>query len=283
MAESIYDYVSSFHKYEEIKNSLTQDNTISTLYQCDTKLFSQGCDNPTFINNCHLATSYLMQLNPTNNSINITEACKYFNYWLYSVVLFEGRYQYDLPNFYKNLSYFQEEDICTEYIENISDDISTKIKNLIYIYKNLNEISNSTCSDNCTCAKNCYEKYMLYKDTCTQGKDKNLCRELENFREKYNSLTESVNKCDAQYISFPSFQGSPLAATISIPVFTMSLISFVSFISYKFTPIGSWIHTKLTGGKKCENKQHQKTEKLQYTTEYQENPYRVSYQPSRYS
>ncbi|CAG9473101.1 unnamed protein product [Plasmodium vivax] len=241
MAESIYDYVSSFHKYEEIKNSLTQDNTISTLYQCDTKLFSQGCDNPTFINNCHLATSYLMQLNPTNNSINITEACKYFNYWFYSVVLFEGRYQYDLPNFYKNLSYFQEEDICTEYIENISDDISTKIKNLIYIYKNLNEISNSTCSDNCTCAKNCYEKYMLYKDTCTQGKDKNLCRELENFREKYNSLTES------------------------------------------FTPIGSWIHTKLTGGKKCENKQHQKTEKLQYTTEYQENPYRVSYQPSRYS
>ncbi|KMZ83490.1 hypothetical protein PVBG_05607 [Plasmodium vivax Brazil I] len=66
-------------------------------------------------------------------------------------------------------------------------------------------------------------------------------------------------------------------------IYMIILIILKLNLYYLYTPLGSWIHPKLTGGKKIMNNLHQETEKIQYTSEYQENPYRISYQPSRYS
>ncbi|KMZ82925.1 hypothetical protein PVIIG_05671 [Plasmodium vivax India VII] len=170
--------------------------------------------------------------------------------------------------------------ICDEYTEDITSELFSKIQSLIALYKSLTEILISEKKDACQRNKICVKLYEDYKDTCDLNTDHHLCNEVENFRRTYNHLMYKTYKCN-EFEYLPSYQKHDVIYSITTSIVALSAISFVSFISYKFTPFGSWIRNRISGGNNLMNKIDKENREAQYASERQDTPYRVGYHSSR--
>ncbi|CAG9472756.1 unnamed protein product [Plasmodium vivax] len=143
---------------------------------------------------------------------------------------------------------------CEDHTKSIDKNIHKKLQILYKLYENFKKFKEETSKDssNCKSGKLCAQEYETHEGTCKGNGNNSFCNELENFRVLFNNHLKSKNKCD-NIEELPSFQGPSLAATISLPVTLMSAISFFSFITYKYTPLGSWINPKLVKKKRTIN------------------------------
>ncbi|GAB69933.1 hypothetical protein PCYB_006820 [Plasmodium cynomolgi strain B] len=123
----------------------------------------------------------------------------------------------------------------TEYTEAIDERTYDDLKKLEELYEKFYIFKkNSSTHDNVPCKNGviCAQEYKNHESTCKGNGNNRFCKELENFRGQFNNHLKSKIECN-HIGELPSFQGSSLAATISIPVSVMSVISFFTFVSYK--------------------------------------------------
>ncbi|KMZ89593.1 hypothetical protein PVBG_03314 [Plasmodium vivax Brazil I] len=207
--------------------------------------------------------------------------------------------------------------VCKGYTENITEEVFSEIQSLIELYKNLAQIQTSEEvkeeagdddvvdedevdedvvdedegdehvadedeGDEDTCQSNTMsvELYERFKDTCYMNSDKHLCNEVEKFRVMHNEIIKRAKNC-AQYQILQPFQKHSERSSFTIPFISLSAVSFVSFITYKFTPFGSWIRNRIPGGNNLMHKIDKENREAQYTSERQDTPYRVGYHSSR--
>ncbi|GAB69928.1 hypothetical protein PCYB_006770 [Plasmodium cynomolgi strain B] len=192
-------------------------------------------------------------------------------YWLYVDVLNREPSHTDTIELYKDLiNQHDSGSIFQEYKNQFNEKKSENLIKLFTLYKNFNKVEIDTTSnkEKCGCAKECATTYMGYIDLCHNGNDQDFCNELKNFRVRYNNHIKSIENCNAPK-ELPSFQGSSLAATISIPVSIMSVISFFSFITYK---VASWINHTLMKKKRSFNELLQASE-----NNSNRGPYNIAY------
>ncbi|GAB69926.1 hypothetical protein PCYB_006750, partial [Plasmodium cynomolgi strain B] len=184
--------------------------------------FNIGCAN---------AYSHMTELalNP-----NISGFCEYTNYWFYGKLKSAYKITYNdiLRAFFNGVGNFED---CVELTEAIDERTYIDLKKLDELYEkfyNFKNKSSTQDSNRCKTGIECAQEYKNHESTCKGNGNNGFCNELENFRNLFNTHLKSVIECK-NIEELPSFQGSPLAATISIPVSVMSLISFFSFITYK--------------------------------------------------
>ncbi|CAG9472714.1 unnamed protein product [Plasmodium vivax] len=264
---SKYNFVSSYAKYEKIKDDSEAEITEGSTYSCDTTIFTEGCTDESFLHNCLIATKYLNHIKDPETTVNIDHACKYLSYWAYEKVEKESKYSYNVSTFLENIMKAEYINVCKGYAENITEEVFSKIQSLIELYKSLaqiqtseevkeeagdddvgdDEVSDDDVSDEVereedegeedegeeyTCQSNTMsvELYEKFRDICNLNSDKHLCNEVENFR---------------------------------------------------FTPFGSWIRNRISGRKNLMNKIDKENREAQYASERQDTPYRVGYHSSR--
>ncbi|GAB70047.1 hypothetical protein PCYB_007960 [Plasmodium cynomolgi strain B] len=187
--------------------------------------FKKGCTNAL----SHITT---ISFRPP---IIISPFCEYTNYWFYSKLKTTNKITYNqnlLENFFNDLGNSEK---CIEYTEAIDENTYNDLEKLDKLYDKFYSFAKketSTDSNNCNYGEECAQEYRKHEDTCRGKGNNSFCNELENFRVRYNNHLTSIKNCN-NLKELPSFQGSSLAATISLPVSVMSAISFFSFITYK--------------------------------------------------
>ncbi|KMZ82868.1 hypothetical protein PVIIG_04619 [Plasmodium vivax India VII] len=173
--------------------------------------------------------------------------------WIYKEVISKNGHKYNelINHFFDNIGNLEK---CEDHTKSIDKNIHKKLQILYKLYENFKKFKEETSKDssNCKSGKLCAQEYETHEGTCKGNGNNSFCNELENFRVLFNNHLKSKNKCD-NIEELPSFQGPSLAATISLPVTLMSAISFFSFITYKYTPLGSWINPKLVKKKRTIN------------------------------
>ncbi|GAB69785.1 hypothetical protein PCYB_005340 [Plasmodium cynomolgi strain B] len=156
----------------------------------------------------------------------ISAFCGYTNYWFYGELKSHEKnenYEALLHDFFERLSNFE---VCVQYTEAIDEhDLYDKF----YNFKNK---SSTQHGNPCEEGRLCAQEYKNHQISCKGNGNNRFCNELEKFRDLFNDHLKSENGCK-DIKELPSFQGSPLAATISIPFSVMSVISFFSFVTYK--------------------------------------------------
>ncbi|KMZ77123.1 hypothetical protein PVIIG_06188 [Plasmodium vivax India VII] len=171
-------------------------------------------------------------------------------------------------------------DICKGHTEEITQDVFREIQKLLELHKSLADILTSEEKDACQRNKKCVELYEDFKDTCDLNSEKLLCNEVENFRGAYNNIMYETQKCK-EFKYLPSYQKHSELSSITTPIVSFSAISLASFITYKFTPFGSWIRNRISGRNNLMNKIDKENREAQYASERQDTPYRVGYHSSR--
>ncbi|GAB69875.1 hypothetical protein PCYB_006240 [Plasmodium cynomolgi strain B] len=162
---------------------------------------------------------------------------------------------------------------CKDHTEAIDEDTYNDLKKLDELYEsfyNFEKESPTEYHNRCEKGKKYVQEYENHKDTCNGNGNNSFCNELNNFRVIFNNQLESIKKCD-NIEELPSFQRFPLSATIIVPVSLISVIIFFSFITYKYTPIGSWINPKLMKQKRYFNEllqEHENTQNSSYRRSY---------------
>ncbi|VUZ99875.1 PIR protein [Plasmodium vivax] len=287
MGDSIFDCVKEFPTFDSMMSSTIKDRNQVNKEQCEEfildKLTYYFVDDQELYRFCAKAAYHVTDIksNPENE---IYPFCIYMIYWVYRKVFLEdvSKYSGVLKEFINSVP---NSEGCEYYVDKIDQNIYEKLKTLHDLYDDFNKFKKETLPTNSDTYKNgniCVELYKKNVDVCNKNYKNGFCMKLIDFKKEYEEHMIQLKNYGNMPRYLPSI-GSNVATSVSTPVVSMSLISFFSYISYKYTPLGSWIHPKLTGGKKRMNNLHQETEKIQYTSEYQENPYRISYQPSRYS
>ncbi|GAB64537.1 VIR-like CYIR protein, partial [Plasmodium cynomolgi strain B] len=182
---------------------------------------------------CANAYSHITNIHYHPDKNIISAFCEYTNYWFYGKLKSTDKITYNeklLQEFFKgngNLEY------CVGHTEAIDEHTYSYLKKLEKLYEKfyIFEKKPSTQVHNrCEKGDECVQGYKKHKSTCIENGNNRFCNELENFRDLFNTHLKSQTEC--KHIGeLPSFQGSSLAATISIPVSVMSVISFFSFVT----------------------------------------------------
>ncbi|VVA00092.1 PIR protein [Plasmodium vivax] len=280
MSKELYNFVSSYAKYEKIINVSNDEITEVKTDSCNRRIFTKNCSDESFFRKYLIAKNYLNHIKKHDPPVDIKDACKYLSYWAYQEVLKDSAYSYNVPTFLDKVMKAESIDVCNGYTENITEEVFLEIKSLIDLYKSLAEILISTEQDACQRNDKCVELYENFQDNCELKSDNHLCNEVEKFRKTYNHLMYKTYKCN-EFEYLPSYQKHSEVSSITTPIVAFSAMSFVSFITYKFTPFGSWIRNRISGGNNLMNKIDKKNKETQYNSERQDTPYRVGYHSSR--
>ncbi|GAB69921.1 hypothetical protein PCYB_006700, partial [Plasmodium cynomolgi strain B] len=195
-------------------------------------LKSTKCES---VSACRAVEKFLNNLQLNHDPSYTENGFKYMYYWLYADVLNSDPSHIEMVELYKKLiDQYDTSTIYEKYKNQLNEKKSENLINLFTLYNNFNkvEVHSTPNAEKCDCAKKCAITYMDYIVQCHNDNDQDFCNELENFRLRYNNRLKSIENCN-ELKELPSFQGSSLAATISLPVSIMSIISFFSFITYK--------------------------------------------------
>ncbi|SBT59493.1 PIR Superfamily Protein [Plasmodium ovale wallikeri] len=251
--EKIYSYVSSFPEYKGKLDSITTQSDLTHIYNCnitDTdNIIGKG---ESLSNICLKAVQYLNDLKGKHEPHYITQGCSYLYYWIYYDVLGEKKSGSNTFKIYKILndaydSIDPDSHVCEASIENISDDILLKLKDLYDLHDNLKkfkEKSPPTEGNICTYAKKCVPIYKKHLNDCHSGINRNFCNELEIFRTEYNECIQKEISCINQVDELPSTKKYDIVV-ILIPFVIILIKSFILFLLYKFTSFGLWLSSRI--------------------------------------
>ncbi|KMZ76724.1 hypothetical protein PVIIG_05897 [Plasmodium vivax India VII] len=229
-----YNFVSSYTKYETIKDASKADITVLNTNECNTTIFGENCSDESFFRKCLIAKNYLTLIKDHEPPVDIEHACKYLSYWAYQEVAKVSKYKYNVSTFLEKLMKSEILYTCTGYIENLTEEVFSEIQKLIELHKSLADILTSGEKEEDACQRNkkCVELYEGFKNTCSLNSDNPLCNEVENFRGTYNHIMYVTNKCK-EFKYLPSYQKHSKVSSMTTPIVALSAISFVSFITYK--------------------------------------------------
>ncbi|KMZ76716.1 hypothetical protein PVIIG_05715 [Plasmodium vivax India VII] len=244
----------------------------------------------TFINaQCSKAQHYLSKIETSSDPQYISNACKYFVYWLYYDVLKKDTDNRKILKIYK--------DVLTAYIdgshkENFRNYVNffseRTIKNLIkltqmydYFYKFKEEqISHENVK--CNHAEDCIRLHNENIKVCEEGNDYDFCYELDNLKESYDTYMKSYERCPRLPKTLESYRAYNTASLIITPISILLVISLSLFLLYKFTPFGSFLGKRTKKQKKIPGNLDYATHVLPHTSErvnnYNNNrQYNISY------
>ncbi|SCA83708.1 VIR protein [Plasmodium vivax] len=279
MSEELYNSVPLFDKYEGIKNKCNVEIDDEKIDLCDPSIFGDVCNDKHFYRKCLIADKYLTYIEDEEGSRNIKEACKYFSYWAYKEMIMDKKYSYSVSTLHENINKISNFNICKKYVENISTETFLNIDNLYKLYQNFKEILNGDEPFNCDKAKKCVEFYKTFEGTCYLDSDDPFCIGLKKFREAYNKTMKSAQKCE-EYKILQELQKRPEKSANTIATAAITAISFASIMTYKFTPLGSWVRHRLSGNKNMINKLEKEFKASQNSSKIQDMEYRVPYNSS---
>ncbi|VVA00129.1 PIR protein [Plasmodium vivax] len=290
MKRTSYNIEKIYNTYKEILEAWMLPSNFPTINECigfKKELIEEH--NNIFTNiHCSQAQHYLNNVKKINNHQYINNACKYFLYWLYFIVL-----QKDLEK-HKILKIYQ--DVLTAYIEGSGNENFRKYVNIFseetiekfikltemydYFYKFK---GNTQHGDNkCNHAKECFRLYKENIKVCEEGNDNDFCYELDNLKEIYDAYMKSNDRCTSLPKTLKSYRVYNRAAIIITPFSILLVISLSLFFLYKFTPFGSLFRKKTKNKKKIPGNLDYATPVLPHTSQsvnnYNNNrQYNISY------
>ncbi|SCA83656.1 Plasmodium vivax Vir protein, putative [Plasmodium vivax] len=240
-----YNFVSSC---EELRNE------IQGYSQDESHLYDEWCNDIKSqyekyidLNNkytCQRVMYILNSISTESTSVYNDDPCKYLYYWIYKDLLQKNANNDMALEMYRSILriYIENYDvddkhICKNYIYEDKDMILKKSAKLTKLYDTFN---NNSIKCDCACAKNCSELYNMFVEECHKDYDYDFCGELENFKQLYDKNMINIGKCQAPNI-LPSALKNELHLIIIIPMIILTILSFLVFALYKFTPIGSRI------------------------------------------
>ncbi|EDL42793.1 variable surface protein Vir1/9, putative [Plasmodium vivax] len=237
MGDSIFDYVKEFLEFKNIISSSIGDSHEIYRGQCDDfrvqKLRVDHDDDQKFLKFC-ANSGYHVTDKKKNPKNVIYPFCIYMIYWIYREMLSE--------NVGKNSGLVKEffdcvpnSDDCEIYVDKIDQDIYEKLKTLYDLYTNFNKFKTEslrTVAATCENGPKCVALYNEHAEKCNKNYNKDFCVKLIDFKKEYEEHMEKLTNCESMPRYLPSI-GSNIATSIATPVVSMSLISFVAFISYK--------------------------------------------------
>ncbi|SCA60017.1 VIR protein [Plasmodium vivax] len=249
-------YVKDFPKFNSTLNEEVDEPKRAVEGNCkhyiNSYLNDYKDEDGSFNNCCINAISHITTLTSSSER-NISGFCEFTNYWFYGKLKSIDKiknYKTLLQYLFEELANFED---CEKHTEAIDDTTYSYLEILVELYEKFygfEEASSAQDQERCEKGRKCVQDYKSHGITCKSNGNNSFCNELENFRVLFNNNLKSKNKCD-NIEELPSFQGPSLAATISLPVSVMSVISFFSFITYKVVyPLGSWINPKLVKKKR---------------------------------
>ncbi|SBT84929.1 PIR protein [Plasmodium ovale] len=250
--DTYYPYVSTFYKYKA-------DFTSNTAIGSDTHSHGTNCDNIStsilqdisFVGICQEVQKHLENIKNKQDE-NQYERCLYFNFFLNSETKYKTFHQHNgskVFEAYKKLS--NALNVCDLKIEYIREDILTELTDLYNIHESLDKfLSLFDASDQniCEYAKQFAELYAKNKKNCYVSHKPAFCRELENIQDSSFYRMKHKNCKEAAKI-LESVMDFDRTASIVVPFIIILAISSFSYISYKFTPFGSWVNTKILKNK----------------------------------
>ncbi|VUZ99415.1 PIR protein [Plasmodium vivax] len=277
-----YAFVRLYHKYKDEINSF--DNDSNGIYELRCTNITDAYVNTN--NSCIKAMKYLNYLESRGHNDYSANGCKYLSYWIYYYVFNKQQVSKSFEFYEKLLDEYESFGnfhFCKNYIKEINKLPYEILEKLIDLYQKFYSGNTQGKKCDCKCAKECATLYNNYRSICLEPNDDYFCNELEIFKNKYDENMLIISTCtDAPRIlqSVKTFDTSVIIISISLIV----LISFISFIFYKFTPLGSWMHPLIKRKKKMYNNSHHKTQELIYdernNTGSYEKAYHMTYQSS---
>ncbi|CAI7718666.1 PIR protein [Plasmodium vivax] len=205
---------------------------------------------------CSKAQHYLSKIEKSSDPQYISNACKYFMYWLYYDVLNKETDNSKILRIY--------EDVLTGYIEGtgnvyLKDYVSflseEKIEKIIKLTKMYDSFYNfkgnmQHGSNKCNHAEECIRLYKENIEVCEEGNDNDFCYELDNLKENYDTYMMSKEVCSHLTRTLESYKVYNPAVPIISPISILLVISLSLFFLYKFTPFGSIFRKRTKNNKK---------------------------------
>ncbi|KNA02005.1 hypothetical protein PVNG_04428 [Plasmodium vivax North Korean] len=165
----------------------------------------------------------------------LSASCYYVYYWLYFEKLQEkGKTDKEILGIYHELvkSYqvsVSKDPLCDQYLELITENTLNELKDLFSLYENFIKFKHyipSEVNTKCSYASKCVQVYNQYLDKCHQGVNKDLCKELEDFRYEYNQHMEKELECPEVDKALPSTRRYDIVMLTSI-IFLITVVTSV--------------------------------------------------------
>ncbi|SBS96094.1 PIR Superfamily Protein [Plasmodium malariae] len=236
--------VELFIRYKEDFDKAIEDfNGRTTELNPGSKCATVFMNVSNFTEACQEIGVYLMKIQKNYFSERIRR-CKYLNYW----INIEEKYN-------KSSSWFDEynkfsselNNVCEQKFEKIRHDILNNLKKLYSYYDAFHKYDGTNGISNggyCNQIQDCYNFYIDHYDKCQKNKEDAFCEELSNFKKVYDNKMRNVAPCSGLPHILPPTQVDYIfvsSLTTSIALLTL----FTLFFLYKFTPLKSWLHSRL--------------------------------------
>ncbi|SCP03075.1 PIR protein [Plasmodium malariae] len=248
-----------------------------------------------FTTPCQEVGRYLIEIKEKYKSDRF-KRCKYLKYRINS----DNKYNKN-PEWFQKYNEFSSQlgNICDEKFEEIQSNILNKLTELYSYYEDFNEYKGKdkdTSGNICNKIKNLYRLYNDNYKECQGNNESLFCKELNNFKKAYDDKMDKLSPCNDLPQTLPQIEQTStqiLPPTevdyVFVPILTTSIVllmSFTIFFLYKFSPLKSWIYTRLQRKKFIElNKfQEESSESLQNLNEevnrsYEKSYHNITYQP----
>ncbi|VUZ93228.1 PIR protein [Plasmodium vivax] len=250
MEKLINDFSVFFHKYKSLLDNNNYVSKVNYEDKCRTQVSIYSDETNSFSPHCKKCMGYLEYLDDVITDEEVQkQGIIYLYFWLHYYELQNGINEGNtLGNFKKLMNAYGQIGQNTANIHNvynyyIENKLNYELNDLFYLYEKFDNFQkNKVCTDTkCTCAKECVEKYMSSAEKCKNYGNVYFCNELEKFRTKYNEYKPSVNECQEVQSYLPSCKNFSTSVIILISFITISVLSSLLFILYKFTPLGSCV------------------------------------------
>ncbi|SCN12008.1 PIR protein [Plasmodium malariae] len=196
-----------------------------------------------FTEACQEIGVYLMKIQKYYFSERIRR-CKYLNYRI------NNEEKYNKPsNWFDEYNKFSSklDNICEQKFEVIKPDILNNLKKLYSYYDAFHKYDGTNGTSNegyCNKIQECYNFYIKHYDKCQKNKENAFCEELSNFKKAYDNKMRKVAPCSSLPHILPPTQVDYIFVT-SLTTSIALLTLFTLFFLYKFTPLKSWLHSRL--------------------------------------
>ncbi|SBT83435.1 PIR protein [Plasmodium ovale] len=248
--EENYNLVSSFLQYKEYFDY--DNNSYYNNYLRPCNIIKSTYFNDAFISPCVSIAKYLTVLGAKNTIQERLEGCKYLSFRLNIELQKITNPELDtLGSYQKLINQFNSVDsklnVCQKHIEHFSNDVLENLKRLNVLHEKFHQLKNKEkCNgDICVCAKNFYDSYMSYKDSCDYNRNNAFCKELGNFKEPYDEKLSTLMCDDKAPRLLPSIKVNDQTSIILMLVVAIIIIPIIIFILYKFTSFGPWAFTQM--------------------------------------
>ncbi|VVA00141.1 PIR protein [Plasmodium vivax] len=205
---------------------------------------------------CSQAQHYLNNVKINHKPNYISNACKYFLYWLYIIVLKKDLEKHKILKIYKDVltAYIDKSgnENFRNYVNFFSEETIKKIIKLTEMYDYFYKFKEEKITHEhvkCKHAEDCIRLYKKNIKVCEEGNDYDFCYELDNLKESYDAYMKSNDRCTSLPKTLKSYRVYNRAAIIITPFSILLVISLSLFFLYKYTPFGSFFR-KRTKNKK---------------------------------